>query len=170
MKRRGFFVVFDLENGAESSLPSLPEADTAEMEEFLDNLKLLLSALGYPILQKIVSKEEKDSSDPLFICKGKDAVATGRMTNDGFVVYKGSTATAHFSKAVSERNRRFFDKLLTTGYVVEKKSEGVYIFIKDYIFNSPSAASDTILGNSTSGWKKWKAKNNKSLEEIYKNQ
>ena len=159
----------DLKNGAEPSLPSLPEADTAEMEEFLGNLKLLLSALGYPILQEVVSKEQKDSADPLFICKGKDAVATGRMTNDGFVVYKGSTATANFSKAVSERNKRFFDKLLATGYV-EKESEGFYIFIKDYVFNSPSAASDTILGNSTSGWKKWKNRNNKTLEEIYRNQ
>ena len=49
----------DLKNGVESSLPSLPEADSAEMEEFLDNLKLLLSALGYPILQEVISKEQK---------------------------------------------------------------------------------------------------------------
>jgi len=160
---------FNLENGAESSLPSLSEADTAEMEEFLGNLKLLLSALGYPILQEIISKEQKNLSDPLFICKGKDAVATGRMTNDGFVVYKGSTATADFSKAVAGRNQRFFEKLLTTGYI-EKKSDKLYVFVKDYVFNSPSAASDMILGNSTSGWKKWKAKDNKTLEEVYKNQ
>jgi hypothetical protein len=160
---------FNLENDADSSLPFLPEADTAEMEEFLGNLIILLSALGYPILQEVISKEQKDSSNPLFICKGKEAVATGRMTNDGFVVYKDSTATTNFSKAVTERNQRFFEKLLTTGYV-KKKSEELYVFIKDYVFNSPSAASDTILGNSTSGWKKWKAKNNKTLEEVYKNQ
>src|SRR3989344_653324 len=51
---------FDLENGTESSLPSLSEADVAEMEEFLENLKLLLSALGYPILQEVISKEQKN--------------------------------------------------------------------------------------------------------------
>lgn len=159
----------DLKNGVESTLPRLPEADTSEMEEFLGNLKLLLSALGYPILQEVISKEQKDSPDPLFTCKGKAVVATGRMISDGFVVYKGSTATANFSKAVSERNKRLFDKLLATGYV-EKKPEGSYIFIKDYIFNSPSAASDTILGNSTSGWEKWKTRNKKTLKETYKNQ
>lgn len=48
-----------LENGAESSLPSLSEADMAEMEEFLDNLKLLLSALGYSILQGVIAREQK---------------------------------------------------------------------------------------------------------------
>jgi len=159
---------FDLENGTESSLPSLPEADTAEMEEFLDNLKLLLSALGYPILQEVVAKEQKNIADPIFMCKGKDAYATGRMTNDGFVVYQGSTATTNISNAVIERNQKLIDKLLVNKYL-EKKDDKLYVFTRDYVFNSPSAASDIILGNSTSGWKKWKTKDDKTLEEVYKN-
>jgi rRNA processing protein Gar1 len=159
---------FNLENGTESALPSLPEADMSEMEEFLENLKLLLSALGYPILQEVVAKEEKNASDPIFICKGKDAFATGRMTNDGFVVYKGSTATTNISNAVIDRNQKIIGKLLSNNYLV-KKDDNLYIFVKDYVFNSPSAASDIILGNSTSGWKKWKTKDNKPLEEVYKN-
>jgi len=158
---------FDLENGVESSLPSLSEADIAEMEEFLENLKLLLSALGYPILQGVISKEQKNISDPLFTCKGKDAVATGRMTNDGFVVYKDSTASSDISKAVVERNQKIIEKLLLNKYL-EKRENNLYIFVKDYVFNSPSAASDIILGNSTSGWKKWKTESGKTLEEIYK--
>jgi transcriptional regulator with XRE-family HTH domain len=95
---------FNLENGTVSALPSFSEADIAEMEEFLENLKLLLSAIGYPILQEVISKEQKNVSDPLFNCKGKGALATGSMTNDGFVVYKDSTVTADFSKAVIDRN------------------------------------------------------------------
>ena len=158
---------YELQNGVDSSLPSLPEADVAEVEEFLNHLQLLLSALGYPILQEIISKEQKDSSDPLFICKGKDANATGRMTNDGFVVYKGSTATTDISKAVADRNKRLIEKLIVTGYV-ENKSDGLYVFVKDYVFNSPSAASDIVLGNSTSGWKKWKTESGKTLEEVYR--
>jgi GIY-YIG catalytic domain. len=158
---------FDLKNGTESSLPSFSEADIAEMEEFLENLRLLLSALGYPILQEVIAKEQKNISDPLFSCKGKSAIATGRMTNDGFVVYKDSTATTNISNAVIERNQKVIEKLLSNKYL-EKKGNDLYIFIKDYVFNSPSAASDIILGNSTSGWKKWKTENGKSLEEIYK--
>lgn len=158
---------YEIQNGVESSLPTLSEADIAEVEEFLSNLQLLLSALGYPILQEVISKEQKNSSDPLFICKGKEANATGRMTNDGFVVYKGSTATTDFSKAVIDRNKRLVEKLITTGYV-EQRADGFYVFIKDYVFNSPSAASDIILGNSTSGWKKWKTETGKTLEEVYR--
>lgn len=158
---------FDLDNGKESSLSPLPEADIAEMEEFLENLKLLLSALGYPILQEVISKEQKNTSDPLFICKGKEALATGRMTNEGFVVYKDSTATTSISSAVIERNQRVIEKLISHNYIT-KQNDSLYVFTKDYVFNSPSAASDIILGNSTSGWKKWKSENGVTLEEIYK--
>ncbi len=158
---------FDLDNGKESSLSPLPEADIAEMEEFLENLKLLLSALGYPILQEVISKEQKNTSDPLFICKGKEALATGRMTNEGFVVYKDSTATTSISSAVIERNQRVIQKLISHNYII-KQNDSLYVFTKDYVFNSPSAASDIILGNSTSGWKKWKSESGATLEEIYK--
>jgi hypothetical protein len=158
---------YNLENGAKSVLPTLSEADIAEMKEFLSNLKLLLTAVGYPILQEIASKEQTNTSDPLFTCGGKMALASGRMTNEGFVVYKDSTATTQFSSAVAERNSKNIEKLILNGYL-EKKDNDLYIFTKDYVFNSPSAASDIILGNSTSGWKKWKTKNGKTLEEIYK--
>lgn len=160
---------YDLQNSTESSLPRLSESDIADMEEFLDNLILLLSALGFPILQKVVSIEQADTTDPLFVCKGKKANATGRLTNDGFVVYKGSTATTNISKAVFTRNKRMLEKLMNTGYV-EKKSEELFSFAKDYVFNTPSAASDIILGNSTSGWKMWKTGDGATLEDTYKNQ
>ena len=137
------------------------------MEEFLENLKLLLSALGYPILQEVIAKEQNNLADPLFTCKGKDAMATGRMTNDGFVVYKDSTATADISRAVIDRNQKIIEKLLSNKYL-EKKTDNLYLFAKDYVFNSPSAASDIVLGNSTSGWKKWKTEDGKTLEEVYK--
>ena len=158
---------YNLENGTESSQPSLSEADIAEMEEFLINLKLLLSALGYPILQEVVSKEQKNVSDPLFTCKGKGVLATGRMTNDGFVVYMDSTATADISNAVIDRNQKVIEKLIANKYL-EKKADDIYVFVKDYVFNSPSAASDIVLGNSTSGWKKWKTESGKTLEEVYR--
>lgn len=158
---------YNLENGTKPTSPLLSEADIAEMEEFLDNLKLLLTAVGYPILQEITSKNKNNTSDPLFICRGKGVLASGRMTNEGFVVYKGSTLTTQTSNAVMERNQKNIEKLINNGYL-EKQNEIIYIFIKDYVFNSPSAASDIILGNSTSGWKKWKNEGGKTLEEIYK--
>ncbi len=159
---------FRLENGVKSVLPSLSESDVAEMEEFLLNLGLLLTAVGFPILQLVTAKEQQNINDPLFYCKGKNALATGRMTNDGFVVYKDSTASSSISKAVLDRNNKTIEQLIQNGYL-SKKDNLTYIFLKEYVFNSPSAASDIILGNSTSGWKKWKTEKGETLEIIYKN-
>ena len=158
---------FDLENTKKSSLPTLSEADVAEMEEFLNKLKLLLAAVGYPILQEITSKEHANVSDPLFVCKSKNASASGRMTNDGFVVYKDSTATTQLTKSVAKRNRKNLDKLISNDYL-KQQDENLYVFIKDYVFNSPSAASSIILGRSSNGWQEWSTKDKKTLEAIYR--
>jgi adenine-specific DNA-methyltransferase len=77
------------------------------------------------------------------------------MTNEGFIIYKDSTATSILSGAVHDRNTKTIDKLIKNGYI-EKQENDLLKFVKEYVFNSPSAASDIVLGNSTSGWKKWK--------------
>ena len=157
----------DIKNESESSLPSLPESDVAEMEEFLDNLQTLTSSLGYPIFQKIISKEKRDSSNPLFICAGKGVSATGRLTNDGFIVYKGSTASVERSKTAIDRDshKGLVVKLIDTKYMEQREDD--FLFIKDYIFNSPTAAAEIILGHPASGWERWKTEKGQTLKEFY---
>src|SRR5690606_4287481 len=45
-----------LENGNAPQLSALPRADRDAMEEFLDPARILLAALGFPLLQPIVKK------------------------------------------------------------------------------------------------------------------
>ncbi len=155
-----------LQNTTESSLPNLSESDTAEMEEYLENLRILLSSLGYPILQEFATRRDKDEG-VLFYCKGKGAVAKGRMTNEGFIVYKGSTASTQITESVRKRNERLISSLLELGHI-GKISEKLFTFEKDYLFNTPSAASDLIVGHSSNGWDYWKTKQGKTLKEIEK--
>lgn len=42
------------------------------------------------------------------------------------------------------------------------------MFLKDYLFKSPSMASSTILGMRSNGWLHWKNKNKKTLDEVYR--
>ncbi len=153
-----------LQNTTESVLPNLSESDVAEMEEYLENLKILLANLGYPIFQEPVTQKDKKVG-VLFYCKGKGAMGNGRMTNEGFIVYKGSTASNQISDAVRKRNERLIFSLTQAGHI-SKISDKLFRFEKDYIFNSPSAASDLITGNSTSGWVMWKTKQGKTLREV----
>lgn len=158
---------FRLVNKKDSSEPSLPESAIAEMEEFLDNLKLLLAAVGYPLLQKITPKEEKNI--PLFICGSSKAKAkaSGRITNDGFVVYEGSTVTTKPANAIKEKFQRKVAYLKASSYLKEK-DENHYVFVKDYVFSSPSEASGIVLGHPSNGWNDWKTEKGKTLDEIYR--
>jgi len=152
-----------LQNTVQSSEPNLPEHSVAEMEEFLENLIVLLSSIGYSFLLK--PSLEKVGEQQIFYCKAKGAEATGSLLSDGFIVYKDSTMTINASKAVKDRNLRIKDTLLKSEHII-KVSEDIFKFQKDYIFNSPSAASDIVCGNSTSGWVKWVTKEGKTLKEV----
>lgn len=156
-----------LMNNTDSSEPNLPESDLADLNEFLNNLRVLFSTLGYTFLEPLVSKESVDPENPIFYCKGKGAEATGRMTNEGFVVYKDSTATTHYSIAGTKKLPEHVEKLLENQYI-KKQDEDLYVFLKDYVFSSPSAASDLVLGNSSNGWISWKTDNGKTLSDIYR--
>ncbi len=155
-----------LQNTSESVLPNLSESDISEMEEYLDNLRILLASLGHPILQEATTKYDEDMG-VLFYCKGKGTLGKGKMTNEGFLVYRGSTVSVEMSEYVRKRDERIISSLLESGHI-KKISEKLYKFEKDYLLNSPSAASDLIVGHSSNGWDYWKTKQGKTLKEIEK--
>ena len=56
------------------------------------------------------------------------------------------------------------DKLISGNILQDNGSE--IVFLQDYIFSSPSAASNMIKGNSSNGWIEWKNKKGKTLDEL----
>jgi hypothetical protein len=40
------------------------------------------------------------------------------------------------------------------------------VFVKDYLFPSPSQAASTVLGRSTNGWTMWKDSKGRTLDEL----
>ena len=168
---------YELQNEQTPTLPTLPASDQAVMEEYLDNIKLLLHSAGYPILQELPKLQEpaqkadeeiepEPTSDLLFTCRGKtnEAEAEGYWSNEGFVVYKGSTANAQPKDTIRKLTEKLRDKKILT----EHNGGKLCIFDEDYIFNSPSSASRVILGRSSNGWKEWKTEDGKTLDEIYR--
>ena len=45
------------------------------------------------------------------------------------------------------------------------EENGIYVFAQNYTFNSPSAATDFILGGSNNGWNYWKDKDDNSIND-----
>lgn len=155
----------ELVNKTEPPRPRLSEEERAVMDGYFENVSLLMALLGHSFLKDIPSRKTDTDTDPLFYCSGKGAEGVGRPTSEGFVVYRSSTASKSPSKAVHRTNSRIFEELKKIG-VIEDKDENLYVFVQDYVFRSPSGASDIILGNSTNGWDHWKTRGGKTLDEV----
>jgi hypothetical protein len=160
-----------LENKNTARPRKLSEEDEAEADEYLSNLIVLLSALGYPILSPIIKKEivneKKEIQDNLLFCKGAGVYATGRQVDGGFEVLKGSTASISEPALASSKKLKTFlikEKMIE----LDSVNKNNYVFTRDYVFNSPSSASNIILSYANTGRDKWKDASGKSLAEIEK--
>ena len=141
----------------------MKESQVAVMEEFVDNVKILINALGYkvldPVLQAGIDATTVDDKE-LFINIGNTA-ATGIVTSEGFVVLKGSSVNEKTSaKSLSAGMKKLRDKIFTEGKVENM------VTTEDILFSSSSAAADFILGYSVSGPRTWKTKDGRTLKEI----
>ncbi|WP_369900859.1 GIY-YIG nuclease family protein [Bacillus manliponensis] len=140
----------------------IPEWMQADLMDVFESIKILLGTLGYPLFEEVHGELSEQET---FICKGKEACATGEYTDDGLVVYKGSTANIEEARtAVGSWVSNMRTKLLNSG-VLEQK-ENVYIFTSDYVFSSPSAAAAAVLGRRANGWTEWKDKDGRTLDEL----
>ncbi|MDP1900160.1 MAG: GIY-YIG nuclease family protein [Rubrivivax sp.] len=157
---------YALEN-ANSSNPKLPESDREDMEVYLARIRQVLPVLGSDLLSPIAGSAKPAHPQPMLVCKIKSALATGRRTEAGFVVFAKSTAVlavrpsaeSQYPNTIALRERLIQDKTLV-------EDDGLYVFTKDVEFSSPSAAAAVIHGGSANGLTAWRDKNGKSLKEI----
>ena len=137
----------------------LKESQIASMEEFVENVKVLMSALGYKVLES--APKAADNTIYLY-CKGSGANAKGFVSTGGFTVLKGSFVSSHTVPSMEVHAKSMF-KLRNA---MEK--EGIIAdnaFTRDYEFTSPSAASTVVLGRSSNGNVDWKTKDGIKLKD-----
>lgn len=70
----------------------MKESDYVVMEEFLDDIKVVINTLGYKVLEPLVQHGISSTSDDenlLYILTGA-AKATGKTTTEGFVLFQGA--------------------------------------------------------------------------------
>lgn len=140
---------------------SISEMDRAEMDEFIDNMRLILGVLGHKILEPSVIRENSRDT-ALFTLQDRSGIrASGKPVSEGFVILKGSkiaeNVTSSLSKSVMDKRQLLFDK----GIV-----DGNFIFTQDWTFTSPSLAAAIVVGYSINGRNAWKNKNGVTLKEI----
>lgn len=144
-----------------SSGAHLPEAERAEMDQFLDNVLQLLPILGISNLKTPVSRATSNERELSTTIKG--LMATGSRTADGFVVFAGSDAVlvARPSATLAKRRR---DELVEKGLLVKKEDR--FSFVENVEFSSPSMAGRVVHGGSVNGLTCWKNAEGRTLKEI----
>ena len=162
-----------LENGNAPQLPTLPRPDRDAMEDFLDRLRVLLGALGFPILQPVAAKPEEEQAGGTSALVGKrlrfvtprgNVDATGAVTDEGFVVFEGSAGEAKLGKSLGKAYRAHREQLLADGSLVEQG--GTTKLTRDVLFTSPSAAAAVLAGSAQNGRVAWKDGTGVSLKEL----
>jgi hypothetical protein len=158
------------------------------MEEFIDNSKLLLGALGHraldPLTKKAVETTEMTTppsqgptttAQPTFtVPQGPDIFwmkigtlsATAARTDEGMVVLARSDAKLKAAESLGDTYLRIRDNLIKQAVLVEQ--DGKYKFVKEYLFPSASQAASIIAGCPINGRDYWRNIAGKSLGTLDK--
>jgi len=155
---------YKIQNSIIPTQSSISESDRAEMEEFIENIKMLVNTLGHKVFDEKREYKTKQKGDTFFIKAARGADGQGEPSSDGFVVLKGSKAAATIVNSMTPSFITLRQKLIDQGVIIDKGE--YYEFPEDYIFSSPSTAAVIVMGRNANGLTEWKQKDGKTLKEF----
>ncbi|MEP6465866.1 MAG: GIY-YIG nuclease family protein [Parafilimonas sp.] len=156
-----------VDNSVIPTQSTISESDRAEMEEFIDNIKMLVNTLGHKVFDEKREFKPKQKQEIFFIKSVRNADGQGEPSSDGFVVFKGSKAAATFVNSMTPNFIKLRQKLIDDGVLINKIE--YFEFADDYIFSSPSTAAVMIMGRNANGLTEWKNKDGKTLKDFETN-
>ena len=159
-----------LDNGTQpdTSRRRLPEADVANMEQFLANLRIILPVIGLDMLkpqpravtQTAKPVEERTMGDIQFEIRHKSGVQATAVEEDGeFIVLEGTEALID-TGYVQQIYGGLKEKLIADRVLVRHGPDKLR-FAKPWPFSSPSAAAAVVLDRNSNGRTEWKVKGSK---------
>lgn len=157
---------YDIDNGNYPTRSIISESDQAEMEEFLENIKLLVNALGFKIFEELRKDQtfEEEIKSTFYINAARGADSKGQMTNEGFVVLRNSEIATTTTNSFPEKLIKLRQSLIDDDII--NKINDKLIFKEDYLFSSPSAAAAVVMGRSANGLTEWKLNDGRILKSV----
>jgi len=156
---------FRVINGNSGQRPHTPIPLRDDCEEIHEIGSLLLATLGYPIFEKLIADSSPEERE-LFYCKRSGADARAAYTNQGLVVLKGSKELLHPSGKSKADIIKARDRLVESGVMTVEGNATV--FTRDWLFSTPSGASNAVVVMPSNGWREWKTSSGKTLDAIYR--
>ena len=138
----------------------IDEYDMASVEEIYDEIQFIMGTQGY----KMDNVKSSTSSD-IFHTTRNGISALGIYDGEKFQVLEGSQININKPVHLARYNKQRAE-LLASGEI--SQVDGKYFLNITIEFNTPSGASDFVVGGSTNGWVEWKNSEGKTLNEIFR--
>jgi hypothetical protein len=151
----------EITNGNEPPAGKLPEADTADMQTFFDNVRLLLPTLGINVFGVEALKKAEPQSDSVALVlelEWEGARAQCAVREAQFVVLAGSHARVKEVDSIGGWTRALRKTLRESGVLVPSDDAKLLRFTQEYVFDSPSGAAAVVAGSNVNGRLLWKVK------------
>lgn len=139
----------------------IDEYDLAAVEEIYDEIQFIMATQGYKMNDTKTTLNETD----ILHTTQNGITAFGVYNGEKFEVLDGSQINMD-KPAHLQRYNRQREELISQQSIVN--ADGKYILKVTVEFDTPSGASNFVLGGSTNGWVEWKNKDGKTLDELYR--
>lgn len=139
----------------------IDEYDLPSIEEVYDEIQFIMGTLGY----KMDDAKQYNDNREIFHTTRNGILAYGVYMGDKFQVLEGSQINLAKSATLEKYNKQRAELQASGDIVMQNGSNILKITLE---FNTPSGASDFILGGSTNGWVEWKNTNGKTLDEVFR--
>lgn len=139
------------------------EFDRIKNERYFDGVKKIFLTFGFNVFESI---EESIVDNELYYLKADGVDAKAQLLDDGTLnVLAGSSARIRETESFwgwSQNTRRQF---MRDGTFSEKGDGVSYIFTKNFLFKTPTAAAATTMGRPVNGWTAWKDEQGNTLDD-----
>ena len=159
---------YSFENNQVPSHGNVTEEKKAELDEFIEYVRLVVGSMGYRMFEPMLPTshhKKQNNKNPetqnLHIQLNGKVIACGQRNDEGFVLRSGSL--------LMPPKESFPPSLLKKREELEKASKiASGKTTEDILFSAPSTAARFVLGRSANGLDMWKDKNGKTLGDIMK--
>jgi hypothetical protein len=154
---------YEIFNNSSPRENRLSESQKIVVNEYFERIKLIMGLLGYFVFDVI---SESIADKIIYMLKAEDADARAQLLEDGSLnVFKGSLARIRETDAFFGWSKVARRKFLEDGTLIKNDNSASYLFTRDVVFNSPTAAAATVKGAPINGWTAWKDEQGKTLDE-----
>lgn len=165
-------------NSVEPAVGSLPESDIADMNYFVEQVRLILPVLGFDVLKGrfkvpdhigthiMLDGQSGAELVPLTLRVSRKGLQARAIEKSGEVVVRAGSLADRYPDHAMNQYGQLRERLIREGTLVPVEDEPFLKFTKDTLFTSPSAAAAVIYGRNANGRTSWYlADINRTLKE-----